>query len=173
MIIVCPYDRISSAAEKYKPTAAISILEQANQAPSIRGIAPNQHLRLSLSMAEAEILTTPSPESEHKRIRQLINFAKRIDWGHALLIHCRLGLSRSPAAAFIIQCALSPNRDEFHIAEEMRHISAYIEPSIMMVIKADDLLKRGGRMVDALDHIEPGEPCFAGEVFEIPYLPQA
>ena len=119
------------------------------------------------------MLTAPGPDAEHARIRTLVEFARQIDWGHALLIHCRLGLSRSPAAAFIIQCALSPDRDEFHIAEEMRHISDQIDPSIMMIMKADDLLERDGRMVDAIDNMGPGTPCFAGEVFEIPYLPPA
>ena len=60
-----------------------------------------------------------------------------------------------------------------HIAEEMRHASGLIDPSIMMIMKADELLGRDGRMVDALDHMGPGDPCMAGETFEIPYLPAA
>jgi predicted protein tyrosine phosphatase len=173
MIVVCPYDRVEAAAEKYKPTAAISLLDCADNAPTIKGIAPEQHLKLSLTMAEAEMMSMPCPNKECGRIEQIIEFAQKADWGHAVLVHCRLGISRSPAAAYIIQCALAPDRDEVHIAEEMRQLSEAIDPSMMMISVADEVLKRDGRMVNAIDNLSLAEPCIAGDILEIPFLPQA
>ena len=173
MIVVCPFDRIDAAVEKYRPTAAISLVDNAASAPIINNLTAAQHLKLSLSMAEAEMMTTPCPSEECGRIEKIIAFARQADWHHAMLIHCRLGLSRSPAAAFIIQCALAPERDEFLIAQEMRDISAKIDPSVMMVSMADDLLGRDGRMVDAIDAMPPAEDCIAGDTLEIPFLPVA
>lgn len=172
MIVISPYDDIAAAVERYRPTSAISILDQGEPPPVITRLPPGQHLKLCLSMASAEMVEPPCPEQEDRRIRELIAFAENIDWSHALLIHCRLGLSRSPAAGFIIQCALSPDRDEAHIAEELRACSDKVEPSLMMVAKADEILDRDGRMIDAIDSIGFGSSCIAGEAFEIAFLPQ-
>lgn len=172
MIVISPYDGIKTALDRYSPTSVISILDQGEQPPEMTGIAPNQHLKLSLSMASAEMTAPACPQQEDERIRRLISFAGKVDWTHALLIHCRLGLSRSPGAAFIIQCALSPDRDEALFAEELRIYSERVEPSLMMVAKADEMLGRDGRMIDAIDNIGIGSQCMAGEIFQIPYLPE-
>ncbi len=171
MIIVCPYDEIEQAVARYQPASAISILDEGEQAPAMTGVSAERHLRLSLSMAVAEMMMPPCPEQEGARIRTLLNFAQSIDWLRAVLIHCRLGLSRSPAAAYILQCALAPEKDEQLIADELRACSENIEPSLMMVAKADDLLGRDGRMVDAIEKIGMGSDCIAGRTFTIPFLP--
>ncbi|WP_306250863.1 tyrosine phosphatase family protein [Parvularcula sp. IMCC14364] len=172
MIVVCPYDEIDAAVEKYQPASAISILDQGEEAPTMRGVEAGQHLRLSLSMAVAEMMMPPCPEQETARIKTLLDFAQTIDWSRAVLVHCRLGLSRSPAAAFILQCALAPEKDEQMIAEELRASSENVEPSLMMVAKADELLGRDGRMINAIDHIGMGNECLAGHTFSVPFLPE-
>ena len=171
MIIVCPYDGVEKALARYRPSSAISILDQGERPPAMPGVASDQHLALCLSMAAAEMMQAGCREQEEKCLRELLDFAPRIDWTRGLLVHCRLGISRSPAAAFIIQCALNPGVSESDIAAAMRAESDYIDPSLMMVTRADSLLDRDGRMIDAIEEIGIGDCCLAGNTFVLPFQP--
>jgi predicted protein tyrosine phosphatase len=67
-----------------------------------------------------------------------------------VLIHCEAGISRSPAAALILYaCWLGPGRE----GEAMRLVLTQRPlaiPNRRMVELADRLLKRGGRLLEAL-----------------------
>ncbi len=81
-----------------------------------------------------------------------------------MVIHCYAGVSRSPAAAFIALCALTP-APEIEIAEKLRSLSPSATPNRRLVALADTLLARDGRMVAAIDSIGRGADCFEGEIF--------
>lgn len=171
MIILCPYDRIETAMERHAPGAAISILDTVD-GMSIDGIPPERHLKIGYSMANAASDSRCSTLDDADTLREMIAFARDADWDKPLLVHCRLGLSRSPAAVFIIQCALSPDTPESQFAEELRQLSTKIEPSFSMICQADQILDRDGRMIDAMDMMGAGAGCVAGDILRIPYLPQ-
>ena len=63
--------------------------------------------------------------------------------------------------AFVAACALNPQRDEAGIARALRRASPTATPNIRIVLLADRLLGRDGRMVAAIEMIGRGE--FASE----------
>jgi len=83
------------------------------------------------------------------------------------LIHCWAGISRSSAAAFAIACDRNPGFER-DIADELRRRSPSATPNRLMVRLADDLLRRDGRMVDAIDGIGRGAEAREGEPYALP-----
>jgi predicted protein tyrosine phosphatase len=84
-------------------------------------------------------------------VRTLMELAQNLRSSNGkVLIHCEAGVSRSPAAALIIYaCWLGPGRE----GEAMRRVLAQRPlaiPNRRMVELADHLLKRGGRLLEAL-----------------------
>ena len=98
---------------------------------------------------------------------------KRLEFGAAwderapLLVHCWAGVSRSPAAAFILACARSARGQEKAIAQRLRLASPVATPNALMVALADETLGRGGRMIDAITHIGRGADCGEGVPFAL------
>jgi predicted protein tyrosine phosphatase len=116
-------------------------------------IAAENHLRLEMNdiavATEGRIL----PAAHH--IRALLEFLPRWTGDAPLLIHCRAGLSRSPAAAFIALCALNPGVEERQLAQRLHNACELANPNPLIVELGDTLLKRNGQMIAALE-------CFAG-----------
>lgn len=84
-------------------------------------------------------------------VRALIEIAQNLRSSKGkVLIHCEAGTSRSPAAALILYaCWLGPGRE----GEAMRLVLTQrplATPNRRMVALADRLLKRGGRLLEAL-----------------------
>jgi predicted protein tyrosine phosphatase len=105
------------------------------------------------------------PAAEHAE--ELIRFVRA--WGREkpMVIHCWAGISRSTAAAFIAACALGPQRAEAAIADAIRRASSIATPNRRLVAVADDILGRGGRMVDAMARIGQGQSAPWGVPFTL------
>ncbi len=127
-------------------------------------VAEEHRLRLNFhDVAHAREGFTP-PQAEH--VRALLAFAERwraAEDAPALVLHCWMGVSRSPAAAYIVQCALNPEADERALARELRRLAPFATPNARLIALADDLLGRGGRMVAAMKAIGRGEEAFIGQ----------
>jgi len=122
-------------------------------------IEPGRHLKLDMhDIMEAAPGLTP-PLAEH--VRELIDFVHAWDRQNPILIHCYAGISRSTAAAFIALCALHPRTPEKLIARALRKSSDTAVPNRLFVALADDLLRREGRMVAAVNRMRPNR--FAAE----------
>jgi predicted protein tyrosine phosphatase len=107
------------------------------------------------------------PATDH--VEELLAFARAWPREKPLVIHCYAGISRSTAAAFIIACALSPDRDEAEIARALRQSSRSATPNRRLVQVADDILGRNGRMVAAVDRIGRGVDALEGEPFRLAF----
>jgi predicted protein tyrosine phosphatase len=83
------------------------------------------------------------------------------------VVHCFAGISRSTAGAYVAACALNPQRDEQQIAWDIRRASRTAQPNARIVSIADDLLKRDGRMVRAIEAIGPGDLAMEGHPFSL------
>jgi len=103
------------------------------------------------------------PATEH--VEALVAFARSWPRERPVVFHCWAGISRSTAAAFIAACALAPNRSEAEIALSLRAASPSATPNPLLVSLADDLLGRGGRMVDAVCAIGRGCEAMEGTPF--------
>jgi predicted protein tyrosine phosphatase len=81
--------------------------------------------------------------------RALGHGAQARDEGH-LLVHCHAGISRSTAAMAMILAQVHSDEDEERIFQRLQEIRPQAWPNSIMVGFADELLGRGGRMVEAM-----------------------
>ncbi|WP_250130390.1 tyrosine phosphatase family protein, partial [Escherichia coli] len=79
-------------------------------------------------------------------VLKLIEFAHEWDQTAPLLIHCWMGVSRSPAAAVIAALSLYPDQDETELALRLRAASPYATPNARIIAIGDRLLGRKGRL---------------------------
>lgn len=69
--------------------------------------------------------------------------------GH-MLVHCHMGVSRSTAAMISLLAQAFPDQPEDRLFDHLRAQRPQAWPNSVMIGHADDLLGRGGRLVDAL-----------------------
>jgi predicted protein tyrosine phosphatase len=163
-IYVCPLRRVEEVVAASGAGALVSLLSPAHAAPRPAAIAPRDHLALALSDIVAPCDGHVLAQGEH--VERLVGFFRAWDRARPLVIHCFAGVSRSPAAAFIALCALTP-RPEIEIAQELRRLSPSATPNPRLVALGDIFLSRQGRMTAAIETLGRGADCFEGEVFHM------
>jgi predicted protein tyrosine phosphatase len=169
-IYVCPKSKVPHAARDLRPSHLITLLDPADDMPTPEEVSGHRHLRLGMHdvTARSDIHHTP-PDEMH--VRELIAFAKGWDRTQPLLIHCWAGISRSTASAFTVACMLNAPGREADIAKLLRSRAPHAQPNPRLVAIADDLLRRDGRMIDALDAMGPAKVVFEGVLFALPLEP--
>jgi predicted protein tyrosine phosphatase len=75
--------------------------------------------------------------------------AQRHATGH-LLVHCHMGISRSTAAMAMLLAQTYPDQDEDAIFDRLVNIRPQAWPNSRMIVFADRLLSRKGRLTGAL-----------------------
>ncbi len=131
-----------------RPSHMVTLLDPASMIDTPAGIAPDRHLRLAVNDIDAPMDGLVLPQET--LVHSLLAFAADWDESEPMLIHCWAGVSRSTASAFVIACERSPDVDERAIALAMREAAAHASPNRRIVALADDVMGRGGRMVDAV-----------------------
>ncbi|MBB4201045.1 hypothetical protein CCR94_04715 [Rhodoblastus sphagnicola] len=114
---------------------------------------PRDHLILAFNDITAPETGCVLPDDAN--VRAIVEFGRSCRIDDYVLVHCWMGVSRSPAAAYIIACTRAPG-EEKAIADALRRRSPTATPNRLLVSLADDLLARGGRMVNAIDEIGRG-----------------
>jgi predicted protein tyrosine phosphatase len=111
------------------------------------------------------------PAATH--VDRLLRFLKRWDPKDTLLIHCRAGIGRSTATAFIAACYHNPATEEQEIAATLRQVAPLARPNKTLIRIADNAMNRKGRMLAAIENalrdasfVDASE----GEPFEIPSI---
>lgn len=168
MIWVCPLSRLQNTMELSGGGRLISLLSVGASMERPPGIAAENHLLLTMHDIVEEREGYVAPALHHAAA--LLDFAQR--WGRAspLIIHCFAGISRSPAAAYIIAAALMPTHCELNLANTLRELAPSATPNIRLISLADQLLGRGGRMTAAIKSIGRGRDAYEGEVFSFPLI---
>ncbi|OWV67755.1 protein tyrosine phosphatase [Rhizobium sp. R339] len=154
-IVVSPLSRIAEMAVRHKARDMISLIakEQSFHRPAV--IAAERHL--TLGMNDISFKGTGdlvAPDETH--VRALIDFAASWRQETPLLIHCWMGVSRSPAAALIAALSLAPDQSEEELAYRLRTASPFATPNARLIEIGDALLNRGGRLVTAVQAIGRG-----------------
>jgi predicted protein tyrosine phosphatase len=164
-IIVCPLSHVETICEARRPSHLLSLLDPGHVIPSPAGLGTGAHLRIGVHdiCDETEGLVRP----DEATVQEVIAFGRGWTAEAPIVVHCWAGISRSSASAFTLACARNPHADERTIAEEIRRRSPYATPNRRIVALADDILGRGGRMVDAADAIGRGQSAVEGRPFEI------
>jgi predicted protein tyrosine phosphatase len=132
----------------YAPERIVSLLDPNYAFPETGPAYFSQHLRLSFHdihlSAEDQVLPTA------KHIDVLLDFLSLWSRQAPILIHCRAGIGRSTAAAFITACLHNPHADELEIAITLRRASPLARPNEILIKLADAAMGRNGRMSNAI-----------------------
>ncbi|MCA1999873.1 MAG: protein tyrosine phosphatase [Hyphomicrobiales bacterium] len=164
-IHVCSLQRLYETVRATGAADVVTVIKAVTPVPRPEGIAPERHLVLNFSditePREGEVMAGAQD------VAALVAFVTRWERARPLVIHCYAGVSRSTASAFITACALRPDRTETEWAGHIRAVSPTATPNRHLVALGDDLLGRGGRMVDAIDAIGRGIDTFEGVPFAL------
>ena len=168
-ILVSPLSHVVRLVEVRAPELVVSLLDPGWAFPEFGSAFQTRHLRLRLhdvhSSSDGEI----APTTTH--IDDLLAFVARWQRTRPILFHCRAGIGRSPAAAFIAACFLNPEIDELEAARALRRASPTARPNEFLIGLADDVMGRRGRMRAAIIETGRGLPwpeVDEGFSFELP-----
>ena len=148
-VLVCPLSKVEDMVAAHEPARVISLLDPDRTFPELGDGYSGRHLRLRFHDITLPAPDRVMPATEH--IREFLQFLDGWNETDVLLIHCRAGISRSTAAAYIAACYLHPDRDEHEIALELRRASVSARPNDMLVRLADEVMGRAGRMTAAIE----------------------
>ena len=166
-IIVSPLSRIAEMAVRHKAREMVTLVakDQNFHRPAV--ISAERHLILSMNdITFKGTGNLIAPQDEH--VQQLIDFARTWDRTAPLLIHCWMGVSRSPAAAVIAALAVQPDEDDMAMALRLRDVSRYSTPNSRIIDIGDRLLGRGGKLVEAIKAIGRGADTDGNVPFVLP-----
>ncbi|WP_018898799.1 tyrosine phosphatase family protein [Rhizobium sp. 2MFCol3.1] len=154
-IVVTPLARIAEMAVRHRAREMISLMakEQSFHRPAV--IQAHRHLLLYMNdIAFKGTGNLVAPDDTH--VREIIDFAAEWDQTAPLIVHCWMGVSRSPAAAVIAALSLRPDQSEEVLAQRLRTASPYATPNMRIIEIGDQLLGRDGRLVKAIKAIGRG-----------------
>jgi predicted protein tyrosine phosphatase len=165
-IHVCPLSAVPTVVTRHNASHLLTCLQDAVLVETPPGIVSGRHLRLHIHDIAEPMLGCIEPGEEH--VTQLIDFAR--GWGGRgpMVVHCWAGISRSTAAAYAALCAINPGVPEELIAMRLREASPTAYPNRLIVRLADDALRRGGRMVRAVEAIGRGVIATEAVPFSLP-----
>lgn len=148
-LVVCGLEDLPEAVASTAPSQVVSILGD-KDFPELAG---REHLRLRFhDIDEAqEGLTIPGEAA----IRELLDFAAAWPREQPMVIHCLLGVSRSPAAALAILSQLNPGR-EADCVRALATVAPRVRPNRAVLALADGVLGCEGRLVTAARELGDG-----------------
>ncbi len=164
-IHVCSMTRVVDTVRESGARSLITILTAGASLVRPREILPERHLQMTISDIDEPRDGHVLPAVAH--VDRLLAFLEDWDRETPLVIHCYAGVSRSPAAAYVAACALSPRRCEMELAHELRRASPTATPNRRLVALADGQLGRQGRMTAAIAAIGRGAECYEGAPFAL------
>lgn len=162
-LVICRLDQIAESAILHGAREMISLLAENQNFHRPAVIDANRHLKLGVNDVSEAQPGVVAPDESH--IERLISFARSWDRRAPLLIHCWLGISRSPAAAAVAALAVEAEQDEMELAERLRRASPFITPNRRLIEIADTMLERNGRLRRAINAIGRGADAFEGDRF--------
>lgn len=148
-IVVCPLSKVEQMVAAHAPERIVSLLDPGFDFPQLGPAFRDCHLRLHLHDVHESAPGQVVPSSGH--IDQLLVFLGKWQRSSPLLIHCRAGIGRSTAAAFIAACVHKPKVNERTIALDLRRASPLARPNQILIELADAAMGRNGRMVSAIE----------------------
>ncbi|MDX3927319.1 MAG: tyrosine phosphatase family protein [Shinella sp.] len=154
-IVVSPLPKIAEMAVRHHCREMVSLIapKQDFHRPAV--IDGTRHLIVGVNdIAFAGTGDLVAPQETH--VEAIIAFARGWDRNAPLLIHCMMGVSRSPAAALVAALAVEPDQDEDALAARLRAASPQATPNARLVAIGDSLLSRGGRLAAAVKRIGRG-----------------
>lgn len=154
-IIVSPLSRIAEMAIRHESSEMISLMAKGQDFHRPAVIREDRHLILGVNDINfAGTGDLIAPQESH--VLEIIRFAREWDQKSPLLIHCWMGVSRSPAAAVIANLAIKPEQSDEDVALRLRQASPYATPNSRLIEIADSLLERQGKLSRAIKSLGRG-----------------
>jgi predicted protein tyrosine phosphatase len=147
-ILVCPLSRVTEMIAAHTPELIVSVLDPEFATPEVGPAYRNRHLRLSFHDIHVPTVSLVVPSAT--QIHDLLAFLETWTRTAPLLIHCRAGIGRSTATAYIASCLFNPDIDEREIAVTLRCAAPLARPNETVVRLADGAMRRRGRMIEAI-----------------------
>jgi predicted protein tyrosine phosphatase len=147
-ILVCPLSRVVELVAARRPERVVSLLDPDGSFPELGADYAGRHLRLSFHDVHGLTETKTPPSAAH--ITELLAFLSSRDQAGTVLIHCRAGIGRSTATAYIAACLDHPDVDELDIARAFRRAAPLARPNETLIMLADSAMQRQGRMTAAI-----------------------
>ena len=166
-IVVCPLANIAEMAVRHRAGAMVSLIAERQDFHRPGVIAAERHLKLAMNdigFAGTGDLVAPS----EAHVERLIAFVRDWDQSAPILIHCWMGVSRSPAAAVITALALHPEEDDFELAGRLRKAAPHATPNSRLIEIGDHMLGRNGRLIAAVKGIGRGAETDGRASFVLP-----
>ncbi|TCT31455.1 tyrosine phosphatase family protein [Martelella mediterranea] len=167
-IVVSPLKSIGEMAARHHARFMISLMSADHPFARPGIISSDRHL--SLQMNDITFSGTGAliaPEASH--VAEIIRFNRIWNGDGPLLIHCWMGVSRSPAAALIAALSLAPDMNDDTLAACLRSASPYATPNTRLIALGDEALERGGSLVNAVENIGRGANCSENLPFELKF----
>lgn len=163
-IIVCGLAEVPAVIAARRPSHLVTLLDPASMIHTPEGVSADRHLKIGVNdIAEAmDGLVLPTEQV----VTDLLDFGATWDETAPMVVHCWAGISRSTASAFILACERNPDVDEVAIALAMRQAALHAHPNRRIVALADDIMGRGGRMVDAIEAMGGNDLATMGTPFD-------
>lgn len=171
-IVVAPLSRIAEMAVRHGAREMISLIAEKQDFHRPAVIRAERHLKLGMNdIAFAGTGDLIAPAESH--VDEIIAFARSWERETPLLIHCWMGVSRSPAAALIASLAVAPEEDDFALAARLRKASPFATPNARLIEFGDSRLGRNGRLIAAVKEIGRGADADGNAPFVLPlYAPK-
>jgi predicted protein tyrosine phosphatase len=136
---------LSSPSRRKDVCFLVSIGEPEDRPPAGYG---NVAARLRLLFSDVnEEIGGPAPGDVRRLIRAAESLAER---SGRVVIHCQAGISRSTAAAVIVYAVLLGEGCEEEAMARVLAAQELARPNRRMIALADEMLQRGGRLIDAV-----------------------
>jgi predicted protein tyrosine phosphatase len=125
------------------------------------------HFRATLRFHDA---IEPGPEvllPQRGDVEAILTFGRDAAEAGSLLIHCHAGISRSTAATLMILAQAHPHEGEDELAERLLQTRPQAWPNSRMIMFADELLGRRGRLIAATAGVYATQLATRPELAEI------
>jgi predicted protein tyrosine phosphatase len=154
-IIVSPLKTIGEMAARHQVREMITLIAEKHDFHRPGIVDPARHLSIMVNdIAFAGRDGLVAPQEAH--VAEIVGFARSWDQSSPLLIHCWMGVSRSPAAALIAALAVDPDLDDAELARSLRRASPQATPNARLAEIGDAALARSGRLIAAVKAIGRG-----------------
>jgi predicted protein tyrosine phosphatase len=134
-------------------THVLSILDPDYPTPEVFR-AYDDHDKLELRFHDA-IESSPGIQLPTEAdVAAILKFGAKLsdrdDGSRAVLVHCHVGISRSTAAMAMLIAQTHPEADEAAVFQRLIEIRPRAWPNSLMIEFADNVLGRGGRLIESL-----------------------
>lgn len=165
MIHVSPFLHLEETLAASGATYLISLASPGQEPKRPERITEDRWLPLCMNDIAEEREGLIAPQRHH--VEAALNFARWWNRDGPLVVSCYAGISRSTAISYIIAAMVQPGKDEAELASSLRSRSPSATPNPLIVALGDEIIERGGRMVEAIRSIGRGRDAFSGTPFHL------